>query len=181
MNVLFFNGSPAKPSHTSATLLELSKLFEEAGNICETVNLLDFGIPINDPIYHADAMQSPDEKVKLLSTKVKAAEIIILGTPLYHGSYSGLLKTALDNLDGDAFNGKIVLIVSNASGMRGSMVAAQHLVVVPRTMGGNVYDRLIGTCKADFISQGDTFVLKSDEILDRCKAVAAEIINIKVK
>ena len=177
MNILLLNGSPAKPSHTGATLSLLTKLFQENSHKCETISLLDFNIQINDPIYHADAMQSPNPKVKDLANKVKNAEIIVLGTPLYHGSYSGLLKTALDNLDGDAFEGKKILIASNASGMRGSMVAAQHLVVVPRTMGGDVYNRLIGTCKADFELKDVELQVSSEEIIDRCKEIVGEVLS----
>ena len=177
MNILLFNGSPAQPSHTSATLSLLTELFQARGHTCETLNLLAFNIPTNDPIYHADAMRSPSQKVKELATKVKNAQIIVLGTPLYHGSYSGLLKTALDNLDGDAFGGKKVLIASNASGIRGSMVAAQHMVVVPRTMGGDVYNRLIGTCKADFELNDGKYQVVSKEIIDRCKEKMGEILT----
>jgi len=177
MNILLLNGSPAIPSHTSSTLNLLAELFQDSQHKCETINLLDLNMPTNDPIYSADAMESPNKIVRDLATKVKNAEIIILGTPLYHGSYSGLLKTTLDNLDGDAFEGKKVLIVSNASGMRGSMVAAQHLVVVPRTMGGDVYNRLIGTCKADFELKNDKFQVISQEIIDRCKVIVDEIVS----
>ena len=177
MNILLLNGSPAKPSHTNATLCLLTKLFQENGHTCETISLLDFNMPANDPIYHADAMQSPAQKVKDLATKVKSSEIIVLGTPLYHGSYSGLLKTALDNLDGDAFESKKILIASNASGMRGSMVAAQHLVVVPRTMGGDVYNRLIGTCNADFELKDVELQVSSEEIISRCKEIVGEVLS----
>lgn len=181
MKALLLNGSPAMSSHTRATLNYLSELISGAGSTSEIIDLLDLRLLTNDPIYHADAMQSPNEKVRDLAQKVKNSDLIVLGTPLYHGSYSGLLKTALDNLDGDAFFGKKVLIVSNSSGARGAMQAAQHLVVVPRTMGGFVYERLIGTCKADFELSNDKYKIISEEITSRCKAIISEIISMEQK
>ena len=72
MNILLLDGSPAKPSHTNATLCLLTELFQENGHTCETISLLDFNMPANDPIYHADAMQSPAQKVKDLATNAKS-------------------------------------------------------------------------------------------------------------
>lgn len=171
MKILLLNGSPAKPSHTSATIRFLADIFVEIGNDCDLIDLVDYNLPINDPVYHADAMQSPSATVKDLASRVKQADVIVLGTPLYHGSFSGLLKSALDNLDGDAFQNKEVILVANASGARGSMQAAQQLVVVARTMGGIVYNRLIGTCKADFEEKDGIFQLISEEIKSRCRAI----------
>ncbi len=171
MNILLLNGSPAKPSHTSATLRVLAGFFEEDGHECDTLDLADYNLPVNNPVYHADAMQSTNQVVKDFATRVKRANIVVLGTPLYHGSFSGLLKSSLDNLDGDAFYNKKVILVANASGARASMQAAQHLVVVPRTMGGLVYNRLIGTCKADFEVNEGVYQLVSEEIISRCKTI----------
>lgn len=181
MNTLLLNGSPAKPSHTSASLRFIAKLFEDKGHTCEIVDLIDYQVPTNNPVYHEDAMQSPDPKVRDFAAKIAGADIVVLGTPLYHGSFSGLLKSALDNLDDDALYQKHVIIVANASGVRSSMQAAQHLVVVPRTMGGDVYDRLIGTCKTDFELQNGDYALVSDEIISRCDAIVGEILALMDK
>ncbi len=175
MNVLLINGSPANFSHTRALLDYLEIHFSQQGAECETVDLINSVLPINDPVYHADAMQSPDEKVKAFAQKVKDADIIVLGTPLYHGSYSGLLKLALDNLDGDAFAGKIILLSSNASGPRNAMQAAQELVIVGRTMGGRVHESLIGTCKSDFTQTDSGLELTEQSIRKRCQDIVQEL------
>jgi NAD(P)H-dependent FMN reductase len=92
MNVLLLNGSPAVVSHTATTLEFIASLFREHKCFSEVVDLKTFGLPINDPVHHSDAMQSPKDKVREFAQKVKDSDIIVLGTPLYHGSYSGLLK-----------------------------------------------------------------------------------------
>ena len=175
MNVVLLNGSPAVKSHTKGTLVFLEKEFSTLGNETRIVDLINFGLPVNNPIYHADAMQSDNEKVREFAQIVKDADLVVLGTPLYHGSFSGLLKSALDNLDGPAFEGKKILLCSNSSGPRSSVQASQELVIVARTMGGQVHNSVIGTCKADHTESENEFELTSDEIKTRCEKIAKEM------
>ena len=175
MNVVMLNGSPAQGSRTRACLEYIAEQFKAQGVRTEIIDLLNVTLPINDPSHHHDASKHPDENVRTLAKQVENAEIVVLATPLYHGSYSGLLKVALDNLDGDAFAGKKVIIMSQASGMRGSMQAAHELEIVPRTMAGDVYGRLIGTCKDDYGMVDGKSTLTSDEIRNRVEQIVSEI------
>lgn len=175
MRALLINGSPAEISRSRAILDYLSELFISSQVDNEIVDLKSALLPINDPVIHADAMQSPDENVRNFAQKVKDAEIIVLSTPLYHGSFSGLLKLALDNLDGDAFAGKTILICSNASGPRNAMQAAQELVVVGRTMSGKVHERIIGTNKADYEEKENKTILIDTSLKKRCQVIVNQL------
>lgn len=177
MNVLLIDGSAADSSHTAACLDYLAEEFEANGADTTVCHLGAVGLPKNDPKYHADAMKSPEEKVREFAQTVKDSDIVVLGTPLYHGSFSGLLKSALDNLDGDALKGKKVVLMSNASGLRNSMQAAQALVIVARTMEGDVYHRIIGTAKSDYSLNEDNEIILTDEsIKTRCSEIAKEVL-----
>lgn len=171
MKIVLINGSPAKISHTSSVLAEISNSFQGYEHTCIVVHLKDVQLPYNDPEYHADASLSPDEKVRQFAHAVQEADVVVLGTPLYHGSFSGLLKTALDNLDGDAFEDKIIVIASNAGGVRNAMQAAQELVVVARTMRAQVNNRLIGTCKSDFELVNNEYKLINEDIIARIQSI----------
>lgn len=175
MMILLLNGSPAIKSRTRGTLAYLDEMFTALGHESKIIDLLSFDLPINNPIYHADAMKSDNEKVREFAQIVKDADLVVLGTPLYHGSFSGLLKSALDNLDGPAFEGKKILLCSNSSGPRSSVQASQELVIVARTMGGQVHNSVIGTCKADHTESENEFELTSDEIKTRCEKIAKEM------
>jgi NAD(P)H-dependent FMN reductase len=104
--------------------------------------------------------------------------VIVLGSPCYHGSFSGVLKSALDHLIDEAFKGKSIGVVSHAAGIRVSMQPAQHLALVARTMEGRVSDRLIGTCKADYSEQDGHLVVSSDEILQRSERFVRELLEL---
>lgn len=176
MNVLLLNGSSAQSSHTSALLRHLARLLQTKGCETEMLDLQGYGLPFNNPIFHADASASDNPTVREFASKIASSQLIVLGTPLYHGSFSGLIKAALDNLNDDALLGKKILIVSNSSGLRNSQQAAQQLVLVARTMYGSVHYRLIGTGKADYIETDNGFELTSQELLDRCQAIVDEMI-----
>ena len=45
------------------------------------------------------------------------ADFFILGTPNYHGSFSGILKNALDHLNMDYFKMKPVGLIGNSGGI----------------------------------------------------------------
>jgi len=177
MNVLLIDGSPAPKSHTSALLAHLEELCKEKGLATERITLKDWQLPYNDPALHDHPWDHPDEKVRSFVQKVADANIVVLGSPLYHGTFSGLLKAALDHLSGDALEGKKVLPVGNASGLRTSIQAAQQLVIIPRTMGGIVHPRVIGTAKPDYTEEADRYVLTAPDMLQRCQEIVNELTN----
>jgi NAD(P)H-dependent FMN reductase len=175
MKTLLIDGSPAAKSHTGALLSHLEDLFKERGAETEVITLKEWQLPYNDPALHDRPWDHPHEGVRAFVKKVADADIVVLGSPLYHGTFSGLLKAALDHLTDDALQGKKVLPVSNASGFRSSIQAAQQLVIVPRTMGGHVHPRLIGTAKPDYDERPDRYVLVASDMLQRCKEIVEEI------
>lgn len=176
MNILLIDGSPAVQSHTSALLAHLSELFAAHGQT-EVITLKERQLPYNDAALHSNPEQHPDQGVRDFVAKVAAADVVVLGTPVYHGSFSGLLKSAIDHLVDDAFKGKKLLLVSNAAGVRVSIQGAQQLVIVPRTMGGSVHTRLIGTCKADYEDRDGQYFLTAPDMLQRCQEIVQEIVS----
>lgn len=63
------------------------------------------------PFYAPDEKQADHEHLADLNTRMLAADAIILSTPEYHGSISGVLKNALDHLSQAHFSGKPVLSI----------------------------------------------------------------------
>lgn len=177
MKAVLLNGSPRPSSRTGALLKHLGSLLQKQGCETEVIDLLALRLPYNDPLYHDTPQEHPEQKVRDFAQKISEAEVVVLGTPLYHGSYSGLLKSALDHLVDDALAHKAVGVVSQAAGIRVATQAAQHLVIVARTMSGRVSHRLIGTVKADYSEQGDEFVLSSDEMLQRSELFIQDLLD----
>src|SRR3989344_3116034 len=98
MKILLVCGSISQQSHTHAFLRFIEDLLKKQK--VETVfwDLRTSPLPIALPEYHKDPLKNPDKTVQKFVRAVMDADGLVLGSPLYHGSYSGVLKNALDNL-----------------------------------------------------------------------------------
>lgn len=74
------------------------------------------------------------EGVLKLRRDVKEADGVILGTPEYHGSFSGVLKNALDLMGFGEFEGKMVGLVGVSGGKMGAFDALNSLRNVGRAL-----------------------------------------------
>jgi NAD(P)H-dependent FMN reductase len=72
--------------------------------------------------------------VSRLREQIKQADGIILGTPEYHGSLSGVLKNALDLMGFDEFEGKMIGLVGVSGGAMGAFDALNNLRNVGRAL-----------------------------------------------
>jgi len=115
MKLLGLSGSPAKNA-ASRTLsavkqvVEFAQSHDTAINV-ETINVRDLDIELcdgRDPaLYEGDT--------KELIDKIVTADALVLGTPVYRGSYTGILKNVFDVIPNDALVGKPVGIVVTGS------------------------------------------------------------------
>ena len=69
-----------------------------------------------------------------LRSDLRAAQGIILGTPEYHASFSGVLKNALDLMGFDEFEGKMLGLVGVSGGRLGAINALSSLRMVGRAL-----------------------------------------------
>lgn len=100
MNLLAVNSSPSRPSRTRA-IAELA--VELAGG-----RLLDIGDIDAGALLQRRSHQSLDEA----RAAVAAAGTVLLATPVYRATYSGILKAFLDLLPQDGLAGKACVLVA---------------------------------------------------------------------
>ena len=74
------------------------------------------------------------EGVQRLRQDVSAAHGLLIGTPVYHGSFSGVLKNALDLMGFSEFEGRVVGLLGVAGGSTGAMVPLANLRTVGRVL-----------------------------------------------
>src|SRR5439155_18690095 len=100
---------------------------------CETklINLRDYQLVFCDG--KDDESQFPKDVFRLRE-EVKQAQGIILGTPEYHGGYSGVLKNALDLMRFEEFEGKMLGLVGVSGGTMGAFGAMSSLREVRRAL-----------------------------------------------
>lgn len=58
---------------------------------------------------------------------VETADVLVVATPVYNGSYSGLFKAFLDVVDPNALAGKVVVLAATGGSVRHSLVIDHKL------------------------------------------------------
>jgi NAD(P)H-dependent FMN reductase len=127
VHVVALAGSLRDGSYTRLALEHALRGVEEAGGTGELVDLRDFDLPMLDADHDG---QGDSER---LTETVGDADAVLLGTPMYHGSYSGVLKNALDYCGFDEFEGKTVGLLA-VSGGSFPVTSLEHLRSVCRAL-----------------------------------------------
>lgn len=120
-------GSLRKESYTRVGITVALSAAKGTGATTERIDLREYGIPA----FNAD--DPPSEDVERLARKLRASDAILLGTPMYHGSYSGVLKNAIDHCGFDEFEDKTVGLFA-VSGGAFPLTALEHLRSVCRSL-----------------------------------------------
>ncbi len=105
-SIVVISGSPTKPSRSEAIASYLKKYFESKQHQVETINVRD--LPAED-LLHAN-FNSVDIKYRL--SQIKQAQAVIVVSPVYKASYTGILKSFLDLIPEKGLADKIVLPVA---------------------------------------------------------------------
>ncbi len=103
----------------------------EYGVTTKLIDLRDYELVFCGQVAEEDYPQD----VSRLRQEVSEAQAIILGTPEYYGSLSGVLKNALDLMGPDQFEGKVVGLVGVAGGHTGAINSLNTM----RTIGRNLH------------------------------------------
>ncbi len=114
---------------------------------------------------------------QLLQRKISEASGIILATPEYHGSFSGLLKMTIENLGyPSALAGKPVALLGVASGAIGAVKSLEHLRSVCSHVGALVLPGPVSIAAVEeyFDKEGNC----TDPIIEkRIRSLAGNMIN----
>ncbi len=131
MNILLLVGSGDTNSHSLHLAQAIEAKLRESGATTEVVNLLETGLPIYDRAVERD--DTYDDVTRNFLSKSEAADAFVWVTPIYHNSFSGILKNALD-WQHSKFPNKIVGLASHGGGR--SPQAVDHLMHIVRAQHG---------------------------------------------
>ena len=99
----------------SVTRLALQRALEEAERGDAVTNLIDLR-DLELPVFDANIDRAEAGDAEELAARVRDADAILLGSPMYHGSYSSPLKTALDFCGFEEFENKTVGLLAVSAG-----------------------------------------------------------------
>ncbi len=106
-NILAIAGNPTSPSRTYGLVEYANSLLQQQGFTTETIAVRDF--PAEVLVYG----QYNSPALEPIKAKLAEADGIIVATPIYKASYTGVLKAFLDLLPQRAFENKVVLPIAS--------------------------------------------------------------------
>jgi FMN reductase len=128
-------GNPRAGSRTAAAAASVAELLaSELGTPYRIDELIDL-VTLAPAIFqgeHADA-----DALASAVDLVSSASVIVLATPVYKGSYTGLLKSFLDVLRPAALAGSVVVPVTVSAAPSHKLLADQHLRPVLAELGAS--------------------------------------------
>lgn len=174
MIVYAIQGSLGEPSRTAALLTLVSRIL---GTMDAEVDVFDVranALPLVNPQYHDDPSTHPSAAVREFTARARAADAMIWATPVYHNSYSGALKQAIDHLSLHEVLEKPIALCGNG-GRGGSTQPTDHLRIVARSLHGIAIPTVCVTRSADFVADGGRFLLQNREIVYRAERMARQL------
>lgn len=124
----------------------------------------------------------PDERAKAMVEAVREADGLIIATPSYHGSFSGLVKNALDHIEElredrrPYLQDRAVGLIVCAEGAQamGSTLAALRTVVHALRGWPTPYGATVNTASRPFEPDGR---VKDEAVSRACETVAEEVVT----
>jgi NAD(P)H-dependent FMN reductase len=164
--VVAVSGSRREGSYT----VRACRLALDAADASADTDLLDlreWDLPEYDPNLDDDP-----EVVAAFRREVREADAVILGSPVYHGSYSSTVKTALDWCGFDEFEDTTVGLLATAGGGNYEATLA-HLRAVVRGVHGWTVPNQVGIRKAYDRFDGDELV--HDGLRERVEELGKQV------
>lgn len=172
MRIAGLCGSLRKGSYTRMALVAGLKAIE--GPQCETelIDLRDFELVFSDG--RPPGKEAANSEVQRLRDRLRAADGVLIGTPEYHGSFSGVLKNALDLTGFPEWEGKMIGLVGISGGRMGAHNALNTLRDVGRALHAWVIPEQVSIPEAytQFDGAGN---LKDQTLEKRVQEVARQL------
>lgn len=175
IRIMLVSGSIRRPSYTCSLAGSVSEALTEHGAITTEWDLSDVPLPIADPSFHHNPSLHSDELVRKFVALADQCDAFVLASPVYHNSYSGVIKNALDHLAIPHFQYKPVGLIGH--GGNRSTQAVDHLRIVIRGLSGIAIPTQVCTAVSDYSEFGaGEYKLNAEDIRRRIEHFSLELI-----
>lgn len=168
-------GSLRADSYSALAMQQATERVKALGAEVEIIDLREMKLPFCN-----GGSDYPDyTDVDVMRDKVKGADGLILATPEYHGSVSGVLKNALDLMSFEHLSGKVTGVISVLGGQSNSN-ALNDLRIIVRWVHGFVIPEQIAVGQA-WQAFGPKGKLKNDKLAERFDVFANSLVDYTTK
>ena len=177
LRALLLAGSPKRHSHTRAIVDVIAVRLIDMGVESVIWHQAEQPLPIMTTEQRSHHHLITDKHLLEFLKNVKRADILVFGTPVYHGSFSGGLKNALDWLSSSLLADKIVGLACNSGGFRKTFPLVE-LRAITRSVHAHAVRTEVATCDSDFESDQDNgYYVRSPEIIARVDEFVFDLVE----
>ena len=165
--IVGFSGNITRPSKTRAFVdLIAQDIASRHGLSARTYDIDDVGPSLGAAKWARDL----DAKAQAILSDILAADVLVVGSPTYKGSYTGLFKHFFDLIDPSALRGKPVLLTATGGGERHALIVEHQLRPLFGFFEAFTLPTAVYATDRDFTDG----VLRSESILKRAAQAVAE-------
>jgi FMN reductase len=122
-SIVGVSGSLSNPSRTSALVAAILTSIEQRSGHSTSMLELSASAPV---LFSATSPSDVSAEARQVLDLVEAADLLVIGTPVYRASYTGALKHLFDLVDHRRFSGKpVVLTATGGSPLHGLVIEHQ--------------------------------------------------------
>lgn len=117
-------GSFNRPSKSFTLVERVACLAGEKYGFTSTIyNLADFGPSLG----HARRREDLDHRAKVIVDEIVGADVLVVGTPTFKGSYPGMFKHLVDLIDPHELHAKPIVLSGTGGGERHALILEHQL------------------------------------------------------
>lgn len=171
LTLVSLSGSPRSPSRTDTLVRAIGTAVSEAtGAVWQHFPLTAIATHIM-PVLTRDALSPPGEAI---IAQIEAADILILGTPVYRASFTGALKHVLDLVHYEALRGRVAVLAATGANRHHGLVTEHQLRPLASFFGMHTAPTGVYAEEADF----DGVELRAPAIHARIRSVAQDVVRL---
>lgn len=174
--IFLIAGSAERSSYIRVSLDILQDILRDSGAQTCVWDLSECSLPLFKPSWPQSSPEHETRLVEEFLRQADQADAFVLGSPVYHNSFSGILKNALDTLSREHFHRKAVALVSNGYNERTASVPCEHLRSVVKELSAITIPMQMVTIPDDFVSRDNQNVLINPSLMERFWQFANELL-----
>jgi FMN reductase len=161
-------GNTRRPSKSRTLVEAVGRCVEERYGVrFETFDILDMQPGLGQTLSRE---QAAGRVLQLLSA-VESAEVLVVGSPVYQGSYGGLFKHFIDLLRPELMNGKPIIITATGGGDRHALVVEHQLRPLFGFFAAHTIATAVYASEQHFVDGQ----LRSQEIVERIMSATEDL------
>ncbi|ARP62186.1 MULTISPECIES: FMN reductase [unclassified Mesorhizobium] len=166
--VVGFSGNITRPSKTRAFVdLVTRDIAASHGLSASTYDIEDLGPTLGTAKWARDL----DGQAHAILEQILAADVLVVGSPTYKGSYTGLFKHFFDLIDPAALRGKPIVLTATGGGERHALIVEHQLRPLFGFFEAFALPTAVYATDKDFTDG----VLRSEAILKRAAQAVDEV------